>query len=482
MTATEFGLSGCADALISMLKINGVKFLGIYTISASGQIHGKDLLVDQLNEQKLIEGVSILEALSAFPVQLDGLPPETGLTATNGLRLVGDLKTLRILPFNKKRAVMFGNFFNPDGSQSGLCPRYILQKQVKDFEEKHNGLSVTIGVEMEFTLSTKKEYVPENNEGVDETGHVCANSSHFAIATDMNDFSDFLEDAELLLSAQNVLLESLHGEAEAGQFEVVFKYSDPLRIAENIIIAKETLRHVSKKHNLEITFLPQPVCRHCFSNGLHAHLGLEKDGKSVFCNEKSAAAGASFPPNIDSISIIGQQFMAGILKHLPALSAVTGPSNNSFRRFNNLGAFVGNFTAWGFENKQVPLRVCSSMSDNIPYHFEFKTMDSTSNPFLALAALIACGSDGILNTMKLPLETVEEPSSVPDELKVKKGINRLPTDPLDAFKLLENDPIILAAMGKRMAKAYNCIRQHEAKYFKNLTLKDEILFLRSRGF
>ena len=234
----KFVSEGAVHAVVMMLKHCGVKYVGIRTLSVSSLLHGKDIILDyhdvhnESNAELLLNGVSIFEGFQGIPLTTDALPPETGLNGTNGLRLVGDLKTLRILPYNQERAVMFGNLFNPNGKSSELCCRHSLQKQMGEFARNNDGMKVTVGAELEFVLFRKDEKDP------------CTQNA-FMVSSDMDDLGYFIKDAVKMLDAQNVQLETIHAEAEAGQFELVLKYSDPLTIAENIITCRETLRQVA---------------------------------------------------------------------------------------------------------------------------------------------------------------------------------------------------------------------------------------------
>ena len=481
--ATEFGKSGAVSALRKTLKQSGVKFISIRTVSVSGIVYAKNIALNLLDDDdSFLKGVAFGTCCFALPIMLDTIPTESGITATHDLRLVGDLGTLGLPPFNKTRAVMFGNLFNPNGSPSDLCPRFLLQRQIKECSEKQNSLKVMVGAEIEFTLTKKHA---ENGNSL------TINNSHFCVSSDLDDNRYFIDDAYDWLDGQDVLVEAIHGEAGDGQYEIVLKYTDPVSLADKIIIVKETLRQVARKYNYEISFLPQPLSNGSdepcgFNNGLHLHLSIaNEEGKNVFYNHEYASSNDnrnSFPPTVSAISSIGQSFLAGILDHIHALSALTTPSTNSFRRLMHQGGYVGNFGAWGYDNRQVPLRVCSAMSNNIPLHFEMKMHDSTSNPYLALCGLIAAGFDGVTKQMSLPEQITGDPSSMSEEELSRLGIKMLPKNPLVALDILENDSVLTNAMGETMTKCYIAVRRHEANHFMKLSVKEEIHQMRQRGY
>ena len=205
----------------------------------------------------------------------------------------------------------------------------------------------------------------------------------------------------------------------------------------------------------------------------------------MFCNHEFAAdqdKENKFTPLVDAISDVGKSFMVGILDHIHSLTALTTPSTNSFRRLMHQSAYVGNYGAWGYDNRHVPLRVCSAMSNGIPRHFEVKMNDSKSNPYLALCGLIAAGFDGISKKLILPEQMIGDPSSLSKEELSRLGIEMLPKSPLIALELLENDPVLIEALGDDMIESYVTTRKYEANHFMKLSVEEEIYEIRRRGF
>ena len=126
------GKNGAVFALLTTLKQSGVKFISVRTVTGSGIVHARNSVLNPItDEDSFFKGVAFGTCVFALPIMLDTVPVESGITGTHDLRLVGDLNTLRLPSFNKTRAVMFGNLFNPDGTPSDMCPRFLLQKQIK---------------------------------------------------------------------------------------------------------------------------------------------------------------------------------------------------------------------------------------------------------------------------------------------------------------------------------------------------------------
>eukprot|EP00397_Hematodinium_sp_SG-2012_P046951 GEMP01053216.1.p1 GENE.GEMP01053216.1~~GEMP01053216.1.p1 ORF type:complete len:237 (+),score=56.90 GEMP01053216.1:536-1246(+) len=236
-----------------------------------------------------------------------------------------------------------------------------------------------------------------------------------------------------------------------------------MKLVDNVIRCHQIIQAVAKKHGLTSTQIPsmdpeQP------GTGEHFHLSFtDSQGVNLFPD-------ASRPYGF---SRLAEQFMAGVFEHLPALTAITVPSPNSFRRLVP-DHLCGAHHVWGVENKEAPIRVCTASSSGIPLHFELKAVDAMCNPYLALAAIIASGLDGIDKGAHLPppvqtLERLEESERLPASLEA-------------AIEQLEKDTMLLETMGPRLAQVYIAVKRSEINHFKNLTLAEEVDTLLTKAF
>ena len=206
------------------------------------------------------------------------------------------------------------------------------------------------------------------------------------------------------LEAQGMVPEQAINEYGAGQQEISIRHTDALGAADNQMKFRDTVRGVALRHGLLASFAPKPFPEQ-IGSGAHVHFSLwdgEGDGARSVLYDKSAPRG---------LSAIGRHFIAGVTEHLPALVALTAPSYNSYSRLVP-SAWASATTAWGFDNKEAALRVCSPFyqREEQSYNVEFKTVDASSNPYLALGALIACGLDGIereLDSLNGPFHEAE---------------------------------------------------------------------------
>ena len=202
-------------------------------------------------------------------------------------------------------------------------------------------------------------------------------------------------------------------------------------------------------------------------NGCHLHFSLWNKGGNI----TGARVG-------HELSDRAQSFAAGVLEHLPALMAITTPSPNSYRRIRP-GAWSGAFQIWGYDNREAALRVPTEPRGPTT-NVELKTVDATSNPYLALGAVIACGLDGLNRDLKSPPPVEVAPGSLDASEQRKSGVKRLP-DALDvSLQALTEDSVILDALGEPLARAVIATRRAEMNDLKDVTLDDEVDLLLER--
>lgn len=138
--------------------------------------------------------------------------------------------------------------------------------------------------------------------------------------------------------------------------------------------------------------------------------------------------------------------------------------------------WVGAFDSWGFNNREAAIRVIQE-DDGTIKHFEFKTADASSNPYLALGAVIAAGLDGIKKMMELPEPVRKDPATLTPAEKDKIGIKPLPTTLEEALTTLKEDEVLLNALGVELSQTYIVVKEEELAFIKNLNAKKELELL-----
>ncbi len=205
-----------------------------------------------------------------------------------------------------------------------------------------------------------------------------------------------------------------HEVASAGQCEINYKFDELVQSADDLQWFKYIVKNVAREHGKTATFMPKPVFEDNGS-GMHVHMSLWKDGKPLFAGNSYAG-----------LSEMALHFIGGILKHAPSLCAITNPTTNSYKRLVP-GYEAPIKLAYSFKNRSAAIRIPNSGDNPKAKRLEFRTPDGTANPYLAFAALIMAGIDGIQNKINpgdpldkniygLPPEEAAKVPSVPASL------------------------------------------------------------------
>lgn len=439
---------GAVVALRTALRAGGVKFLRFTTVDSGGQIRAKMLDLGQ-DAEAILSGVAMVECTMALPVYGDCIPVGSGVSPAGVLMLEPDLATLQVLPWAPTQARVMGYFCQQDDrTVSPLCPRGALRGAVASAAEL--GFHVTVGVEIEFSLLREDSWQAGPVQGID--------SSNWATSDPLDVNSDFISDLHEALGRQGVILEQVHTEAAPGQLEIVVRYDAALVTADRVVICRETIINTARKYKMKASFLPKFSNETCGS-GMHFHIGISRtsDDQNAFSD-----GGGDLSP-------AARHWVAGLLRHLSAISAVTTPSRNSFRRITP-GFWSGAYQCWAFENKESPLRVVTP--NGRPRDVELKTVDALCNPYLALTAVIAAGVDGLRQSLEL------QPEVKPGDDMAK--MPRLPgfDGALDA---LEADEVVRSAFGPRLSKLYLAVKRDEGAFFKDKDLAEEVAVYLRKG-
>lgn len=436
--STQTNTLGYQAAVLRSLRAANVKFLRYAILDSFNTVRSKTVPIDHAlrilkrGDDPFANPVSIAEVCYA------GLPPSAdvpvegaGLTAKNVLALRPDFATLRVLPYSPSTAmVMCTSHDQRTGELSPLCTRGLLEKAMQRGRDEL-GVEFTVGAELEFQLYRL------GSDG-DELRPV--DSSTFANSATLNEQEEFIADVYEKITQQDINVELIHSESAPGQLEVVLGYENALQIADNIFYAKETISAVAKQHGMKALFLPKTSMMTA-GNGLHFHYGFREVGSSsnAFGDEST----------LTGISRRGGAFMEGILQSLPALLSFTLPTNNSFRRVGP-GCWTGSTVSWSTEDKESPLRVCLDLNSGGVSNVELKLSDATANPYLALAMVLAAGSEGMRNDLTLrPMNEGGSHDALPESL----------TASLDALK---SNNSLLDTLGGSLSKAYIAVRESEA--------------------
>jgi glutamine synthetase len=434
-----------AHEVVTEARRCGLTLIRFEYCDVSGVARSKAVHVSRLPD-KLVEGVNLTRAQMAINL-LEQVVHIEGMEPVGEIRLVSDPDTFSVLPWVPASASLLCDQMGHDRRAWGACPRTYLKDVIARAAE--HGISVRAAFENEYYLAREEDgrFIP-----FDLPGHAPVYSpiGHDLAADIMVETADALE-------AQGMSVEQAINEYGPGQQEISIGHADALRAADNQMKFRDTIRGVALRHGLLASFAPKPFPEQ-IGSGAHVHLSLwDPDGQRNLLFDRSADGG---------LSRVGRRFIAGITEHLPALAALTSPSYNSLRRLTP-SAWAAATTAWGFDNREAALRVCSPFyaREEQSYNLEFKTSDGSANPYLALGALITCGLDGIARGLEPGEPSAHDPVRMTPEELERGRVRPLPRTMGAALEELEKDEILLGSMDELLARCYLAVRRSEDEAF-----------------
>jgi len=411
----------------------------------SGVARTKAVHISQL-ASAMTEGINFTRAQNAINL-LEELQPIEGMEPVGAVRLVPDPDTFTVLPWVPGSASMMGDQLDGELNDWGACPRLFLKRMIE--RARGMGFIIDAAFENEFYLARDVDghYVP----------FAAAIHSPVYSPIGIDHATPALIDICDALEAQGMTVETAMNEFGSGQFEVVVRYADALRAADQQMQFRDTVRGVALQHDLLASFAPKPFVDQVGS-GAHLHT-------SVWNTDHTR--NLLFDANADgSLSTLGRHFIAGVAEHLPALLALTAPSANSHRRLAPQ-AWTSATTAWGFENKEAALRVVAPFHgrEEQSMNIEFKPSDASANPYLALGAFIACGLDGIARELDPGEPTQHDPATLDPDALARGKVRPLPTTMGEALDALEADDLLKQALGDPLNRFYLAVRHSESATF-----------------
>ncbi|MFI7137291.1 glutamine synthetase [Streptomyces massasporeus] len=357
------------------------------------------------------------------------------------LRLYPDLDGLVVLAGQPGWAWAPVDRVTQDGERHPGCTRTFLRRIVTEAAERH-GLTFKAAIEIEWSIA--RGDAPGD-------AFVPATTGPAYGATRQIELGDCTADLLAACTAQGVDVEQVHPEYAAGQFEISVGAVDPVAAADRSVLVRQTVRAVARRHGLRVSFAPAVVGRGV-GNGGHVHLSAWRDGTNLHAGGEGRYG----------MTAQAESLTAGILAHLPALTAVTAPSPASRLRLKP-SQWAGVFTAWGHETRETALRVVTGTAGlrDRAANLEIKPVDLAANPYLAIGALIAAGVDGLTSSAVLPDETTGDPAHLGEAEAAARGVSRLPESLERAVEAFRDDEALRTALGPVLADAVIAVRRGE---------------------
>jgi len=361
------------------------------------------------------------------------------------MKLIPDLDTFMFCPWEKDDRVarIICDVKKSDGSDFEGCSRTNLKRVLAEIRTK--GFEINIGTEAEFFMFKW-----------DDKGE--------PFTTDKGSYFDLLpldheeqlrRDMVIALEELNFNIEASHHEVAPGQHEIDFQYGDALKIADNLITLKLGIKTLAIQNGYVATFMPKPIFG-VPGSGMHTHLSLFQDGKNAFYDSNSP----------DSLSNIARGFIAGLLQHAPAFTAIVNPLINSYKRLVP-GYEAPVYIAWAEKNRSPLVRVPPQRGTGT--RAELRSPDPSCNPYLAFSVIVKSGFDGIEKILDpgKPCNNVNLYEMSCEE-REEWGIRSLPRNLGEALEELEKDETVKNALTPHILDYFLNAKRREWEEFQKM--------------
>jgi len=423
--APDGGLSETEQAVLEEIEEKNVDFLRLQFTDILGTVKNVSVPADQA-EKAFTDGI-----------YFDGSSIEGFVRIQESdMRLKPDPETFAVLPWRDLEdgasARLICDVINTStGEPFEGDPRRVLKNVLERAEDM--GYTVNAAPEPEFFLFEE-----------DERGRATTELSDFGGYFDLapkDPASDVRRDIIRGLESMGFEIEASHHEVAESQHEINFEYDDALRTADNVATFRTVVRAIAAEHDLHATFMPKPIAN-INGSGMHTHFSLFEDGENAFHDEDDDF----------NLSTVAHQFLAGILEHAPAITAISNPTVNSYKRLVP-GYEAPVYVAWSDRNRSALIRKPAA---RIPAasRIEARFPDPSCNPYLAFAALINAGLDGIEKGLEAPDPVRENIYEFDEEKRKEHGIETLPSNLGEAVDALEADEVVKDSLGEHITDKF----------------------------
>ncbi|MCP1108865.1 type I glutamate--ammonia ligase [Ohessyouella blattaphilus] len=355
--------------------------------------------------------------------------------------LYPDLNTFEIFPWRPQQgkvARFICNVYKTDGTPYSQDPRQVLAKAIA--EAKELGLSFRVRPECEFFL-----FHTDENGMATTTTHERA--SYFDVGPlDMGE--NARRDIVLTLEEMDIAVKSSHHEHAPGQHEIDMEFAEASCMADDLMTFKTVVKTIAKRHGLHASFMPKPLSS-VHGSGMHLNMYMRRDDKNIFTDQGDAYG----------LSKEAYYFIAGIMKHIKAITFITNPLVNSYKRLVT-GYEAPSHIAWSPINKTQLIRIPSIRGEST--RIELTSPDPAANPYLALAVCLKAGLQGIKDR-QLPPSAIDQTIAKMSAAEVATAqVEALPRTLLEAAGAFEEDEFIRSVVGEELAR--KLIKAKKAEY------------------
>jgi glutamine synthetase len=418
-------MSDVTVAAHALLDEHAVETVEIAFCDLWGQLCGK-----RVPAQRFAERASHSFPIAPLTWSVTGeIAPSPLASPDNGfpnIRYRPDLQTLRVLPWQEATAICLLDGYDLDGEPFGLHGRHLVRRAVARL--KALGYRARVAAELEFHLCTA-EWEPLTDE-----------RRAFSLAR-RGQAETVLTEVRRCLERMGIVVEGSQTEYGATQFELNVAPSDPLRAADDAVLLKHAVKEIARRHGVRATFMPAPTTGSSMS-GLHLHQSLTGlDGEPAWA---AAGAGGSLP-----------SYLAGVLRRAAECTAIYSPSINAYKRGAD-DTFAANRVCWGPDNRSVAVRVLDL--DGPDARFELRTPSADANPYLAIAACLSAGTEGLE-------QRLEPPPPVTGNAYARDDVQRLPASLAEAVEALDASAFARGALGDALVDTLVAVQRLELERF-----------------
>jgi glutamine synthetase len=431
------GMDKQRDFVLRTIEERGIKFIRLWFTDVIGTLKSVAIAPAEV-EGAFAEGIGF-----------DGSAIE-GLTRSYEADVLAqpDPTTFQILPWRGEidpTARMFCDITTPDGQPAVADPRNVLKRTLARAGER--GFTFYTHPEVEFYLLKSAQLGADGPQPVDSAGYfdnVPGGTAH-----------DFRRRSVRMLEDLGISVEFSHHEAGPGQNEIDLRYADALTTADNIMTFRTVIKEVAIEQGVFASFMPKPFSQHPGS-GMHTHMSLFEGDSNAFYE-----AGAEY-----QLSTIGRQFIAGLLRHAPEITAVTNQFVNSYKRLWG-GDEAPSFVTWGHNNRSALVRVpLYKPNKGNSSRVEYRAIDSAANPYLAFSLMLAAGLKGIEEGYELPAEAEDNVWGLSDAERRALGYRQLPASLDHALSIMENSELVAETLGEQVFNYVLLNKRQEWKEYR----------------
>ena len=410
------------EYVLKMAREHDVKFIWLWFTDILGMLKSFAITVAEL-EGALGQGMGFDGSSIEGFARID----ESDMVA------MPDPDTFRLVPWRPREhhavARMFCDILRPGGDPFEGDPRYILKRNLKRAADL--GYTFYVGPELEYFYFK------------DEKGTEPLDRGGYFDLTPLDAANDLRRQTVLMLEDIGIDVEYSHHEVAPSQHEIDMRYTDALTMADNVMTYRLVVKEVAMSNGVYATFMPKPVFG-INGSGMHVHQSLFKGDKNAF----------HATDNQYHLSEAAKHYIAGLLKHAPAITSVCNQWINSYKRLVP-GYEAPVYLSWARRNRSDLIRVPEYQPgrENAT-RVEFRSPDPACNPYLAFSVMLAAGLDGIEQKYQAPEPVEENVYEMTADERTLRGIGTLPASLSEAVALTEGSELVRKALGDHVFEAF----------------------------